>query len=133
MRIYCGPAAIMALTGEPVERVHEVIREHRLQGGGGHRKGTGRIAWMLASEVSHALDVLEAPNVMTRVYGISIAKYLREYAQGRRLVVLYARHFIAVSDGLWTDSLSQRDGRGWRPYAEVAKPRAQVHSVIRLT
>jgi len=123
-KLWCGPAAIAAVTGLPTSTIYQVIREHRLAGGGGKRSGEGIIGWMLVSEVLHALDALGVSCKSNRPRG-TLKRFLSENRDGT-YIILAGKHFIAVENGNWTDQYTRNPA----PISEIKRPKCRVHTAI---
>jgi hypothetical protein len=104
--LWCGPAAVAAVTGAPTSRIVEIIRANR-----GERDGRARaVTYTWPAELIHALHALGRDSYWT---GMSMRgeptfaqfrKARTTQMRARALIVLVTGHFLVLAGNRFMDS-----------------------------
>lgn len=115
VRVYCGPAALMAITGLRLPRVREVINEIR-----GRRPSQGVIG-LPVDVLRRALSKLNVAYSETEVHSrMTLERFVLEEAEPNvRYIVQVTGHYVSVLNGLVIDNHYRfgtdiQDGCKWR-------------------
>jgi hypothetical protein len=118
--MYCGPAALCAVTGMPYEEIREVVNHNR------SRKPTQGITGMCNSEIAHALHDLGikykgfAPVIDSSKRRFRKFPTLNQFLKGRSqkeidstLIISLSEHFVTVRGFLFVDNHTKHPVLVW--------------------
>lgn len=103
--LWCGPAALMAVTGCNKYRAEAAIRKTRRtahESGESERKGDW-VAGVTQLELVGALWLLGC-HVRVEPRRVTLARWLRERESKEMCIVELTKHFIAVAGDRWVDN-----------------------------
>lgn len=128
--LYCGPAAIVAVTGCEPSHAHAWLNDYRNRlhpRYRKHRRLTHKAVGTEHAEVMHALQALGC-TVAMEAFAPGQRPTLARFAQAEAgtLIVEVSRHWVVLRDGWFVDS------RHRTPQTALPGGRRQVRSVIRV-
>lgn len=127
--LWCGPAAIAAVTGEPTSRAVREIKAVRAAYG----NDAGPIKGTWPSEVARAIGRIRPTWGIEVVYFDRVRMTFSQWRNHRRrsdrvYIVAITGHFLAVAG----NKLMDDNNREWIPVSEYHKQRAIVRKVIQI-
>lgn len=106
-KIYCGPFAIAALTGESIDKVYKIIRRVREESCGGSAKDqTGRNLPIKSMYTYEAVKVLARLGLRGEVgtFKGNLRAFCKDRGHLGRYLVHVTNHFVVVSRGMIADN-----------------------------
>lgn len=131
LKIWCGPGALAAVTGLPVEACIQALLQERLSHGD-HQPVRG----VCLSEITPALSRLGFESTTYPFNAVApvgkpqptIATWLKAKPPGVH-ILLVTRHFLAIAGNVWADNGT----RAPRPLSTIRHPRRRVCGYTTIT
>lgn len=110
--LWCGPAAIAALTGFPTSLIHRLVKIDREVGRAVKGMYPGE-TWRVLRQLGYSLALeIRRPGLTVRALVDESHRY------GMPLLVMTSDHYLVLNEGLYVDN-----GTGWPVVANVAPAR----------
>jgi len=105
--VYCGPTAISAVSGEPISKIHKMLRRARKEWGGWVKDDRGRrlpIKGVYNSEMLKVMKRLGYKAIPHVEHGMTFREFLDDRGHMGPFIVNVTGHYIAVSHGMLCDN-----------------------------